>query len=58
MANCARAREPTLVLGVGWTTLQRFRRQFYGDGDGVDRHKGSHRHQAQGQPPPPGTAPR
>jgi hypothetical protein len=44
MANGARARELALLLGVGLTTLQRWRRQFVGDGDGVDRRKGSHRH--------------
>jgi putative transposase len=31
---------------VGLTTLPRWRRQFAGDGDGVDRHKGSFRHVA------------
>ena len=31
---------------MGLTTLQRWRRQFAGDGDGVDRRKGSHRHVA------------
>jgi hypothetical protein len=31
---------------VGLTTLQRWRRQFAGDGDGIDRRKGSHRHEA------------
>jgi len=46
MANGARARELALLLGVGLTTLQRWRRQFVGDGDGVDRRKGSHRHVA------------
>ena len=46
MANGARARELPLLLGVGLTTLQRWRRQFAGDGDGVDRRKGSHRHVA------------
>ena len=46
MANGARAREPALLLGVGLTTLQRWRRQFAGDADGVDRRKGSHRHVA------------
>ena len=39
----ARARELAQLLGVGLTTLQRWRRQFAGDGDGVDRRKGSHR---------------
>ena len=46
MANGARARELALLLGVGLTTLQRWRRQFAGDGDGVDRRKGSCRHVA------------
>jgi putative transposase len=27
-----------LLLGVGLSTLQRWRRQFAADGDGVDRH--------------------
>jgi len=31
-------------MGVGLTTLQRWRRQFAGDKDGVDRRKGSSRH--------------
>jgi transposase len=31
------------LLGVGLTTLQRWRRQFAGDGDGLDGRKGSHR---------------
>ena len=39
----ARAREVAVLLGVGLTTLQRWRRQFAGDGDGLDRRKGSHR---------------
>jgi len=43
MANGARARELALLLGVGLTTLQRWRRPFAGDGDGVDRRKGSYR---------------
>jgi len=43
VANSARARELALLLGVGLTTMQRWRRQFVGDGDGVDRLKGSHR---------------
>ena len=46
MANGARARELALLLGVGLTTLQRWRRQFAGDGDGVDRRKGSCRNVA------------
>jgi transposase-like protein len=33
MANGALARELALLLGVGLTTLQRWRRQFAGDGD-------------------------
>ena len=41
MANGARARDLALLLGMGLTTLQRWRRQFAGDGDGVDRCKGS-----------------
>jgi len=44
MAGGARGRELALLLGVGLTTLQRWRRQFAGDGDGIDRRKGSHRH--------------
>jgi len=31
------------LLGVGLFTLQRWRRQFAGDGDGLDGRKGSHR---------------
>ena len=46
MANGARARELAQLLGVGLTTLQRWRRQFAGDGDGVDRRQGSYRHVA------------
>jgi transposase len=46
MANGARARQLALLLGVGLTTLQRWRRQFAGDGDGIDRRKGSCRHVA------------
>ena len=34
------------LLGVGLTTLQRWRRQFAGGGDGTDRRKGSQRHVA------------
>jgi putative transposase len=44
MADGARASELARLLGVGLTTLQRWRRQFAGDGDGIDRRKGSHRH--------------
>jgi len=39
----ARAREVAALLGVGLTTLQRWRRQFAGYGDGLDGRKGSHR---------------
>jgi putative transposase len=46
MADGARAHELAVLLGVGLTTLQRWRRQFAGAGDGVDRRKGSHRHVA------------
>ena len=31
-------------MGVGLTTLQRWRREFKADGNGVDRRKGSSRH--------------
>ena len=41
MTNGARASELALLLGVGLTTLQRWRRQFAGNGDGIDRRKGS-----------------
>ena len=43
MAAGARARKLAELLGVGLATLQRWRRQFAGDGDGLDRRKGSHR---------------
>ena len=46
IAGGARAVEIARLLGVGLTTLQRWRRQFAGAGDGVDRRKGSHRHVA------------
>ena len=46
MADGARAQELALLLGVGLTTLQRWRRQFAGHGDGIDGRKGSHRHVA------------
>jgi transposase len=46
VADGARASELALLLCVGLTTLQRWRRQFAGDGDGIDRRKGSHRHVA------------
>jgi putative transposase len=38
------AKQLALLLGIGLTTLQRWRRQFAGDGDGVDRRKSSPRH--------------
>ena len=31
------------IAGINLRTLQRWRRQFAGDGDGVDRRHGSHR---------------
>ncbi len=43
------AREVAALLGVGLTTLQRWWRQFLGDGDGLDRRKGIPRQ----VPPPP-----
>jgi putative transposase len=43
VATGARAREVAALLGVGLTTLQRWRRQFAGVGDGLDRRKGSTR---------------
>jgi putative transposase len=43
MAAGARAREVAAMLGVGLTTLQRWRRQFAGDGDGLDGRKGNSR---------------
>jgi putative transposase len=43
MAAGARAWKLAELLGVGLTTLQRWRRQFAGDGDGLDRRKGSRR---------------
>ena len=46
MAAGARARKVAALLGIGLTTLQRWRRAFAADGDGVDRRKGSHRHVA------------
>ena len=46
MAHGARASELALLLGVGLTTLQRWRRQFVGDGEGMDRHRGSYCHVA------------
>ncbi|WP_286194440.1 helix-turn-helix domain-containing protein [Synechococcus sp. CCY 0621] len=41
MAAGARARALAALLGVGLTTLQRWRQQFAGVGDGLDRRKGS-----------------
>jgi putative transposase len=46
MADGARASELAQLLGVGLTTLQRWRRQFARDGDGVDCRKRSYRHVA------------
>ena len=43
MSAGVRACKLAELLGVGLTTLQRWRRQFTGDGDGLDRRKGSHR---------------
>jgi transposase InsO family protein len=43
MAAGARALKLAGLLGVGLATLQRWRRQFAGDGDGIDRRKGSPR---------------
>ena len=43
LAAGARARQLALLLGIGLTTLQRWRRQFAGDGGGVDCRKGSQR---------------
>ena len=43
VAAGARAQKVADLLGVGLTTLQRWRRQFAGDGDGLDGRKGSHR---------------
>ena len=43
MAAGARACKLAELLGVALTTLQRWRRQFAGDGDGLDRRKGSPR---------------
>ena len=43
IAAGARACKLAELLGVGLTTLQRWRRQFAGDGDGLDRRKGCHR---------------
>jgi len=43
VAAGARAHKVAELLEVGLTTLQRWRRQFAGVGDGLDRRKGSHR---------------
>jgi transposase len=43
VAAGARAREVAALLDVGLTTLQRWRRQFADDGDGLDRRNGSRR---------------
>ena len=42
----ARTQELALLLGLGLSTLQRWRRQFAADGDGIDQRNGSHRHVA------------
>lgn len=44
MADGARANELSRLRGEGLTTKNRWRRQFAGEGDGVDCRKGSHRH--------------
>lgn len=46
MADGASGNELAQLLGVGLTTLQRWRRQFAGDGYGLDRRKGSRHHLA------------
>jgi hypothetical protein len=46
IAPGARARELALLLGIGLTRLQRWRRQFAGAEDAVDRRKGSRRYVA------------
>jgi putative transposase len=43
LAAGGRAQTLASFLGVGLSTLQRWRRQCAGDGDGVDRRKCSHR---------------
>ncbi len=43
IAAGARASELAKLMGVGLTTLQRWRREFRADGNGVDRCKGSTR---------------
>ena len=42
MAAGARSREVAALLGIGLSTLQRWRRQFARGGDGLDNRKGSH----------------
>lgn len=42
MADGARADELAVLLGVGLTTLQRWRRHCAGDSDGVYGSRGSH----------------
>ncbi len=44
MANGTRASELALLLGVGLTTLQRRRRQFADNNEGIDGRKCSHLH--------------
>ena len=44
MAAGARACKLAEVLGVALTTLQRWRRQLAGDGNGLDRRRGCSRH--------------
>ena len=46
IAAGACARQLARLLGISLTTLQRWRRQFAGDGGGVDCRKGSHRYVA------------
>ena len=46
VAAVARSREVAFQLGVALSTLQRWRGQFAGYGDDMDRRKGSHRHVA------------
>ena len=45
-ADGAKASGLALLLGVGLSTLQRLTPQFAGNGDGIDRRKGSHCHVA------------
>jgi transposase-like protein len=54
VAAGARAHKVAELLDVGLTTLQRWRRQFASDGDGVDGRKGSTMDQlVNGQQVPP-----